>query len=57
MLVVTDKGNVTIFRGYVRLVEGTMFLTATGKYKNVFSIDEELYIKTGEIKKLEAVHV
>jgi hypothetical protein len=57
MLVLTEDGIITLFRGFVKSYGKTVFLTAIGPRDRVFSIDEELYCKTGKLKNVEAVHV
>jgi hypothetical protein len=57
MLVTTDNGDVTLFRGFVKAYDKTIYYTAIGPVDNVYPIDEDLYIQTGEIKKQGALYV
>jgi hypothetical protein len=57
MLVTTDNGDVTLFRGFVKAYDKTIYFTAIGPVDNVYPIDEDLYIQTGEIKKQGALYV
>lgn len=48
MLVLTDKGTITLFRRRA-IIDGVIkFITAVGIFDAVYPIDENEYVKTGK---------